>query len=175
MGILNDTLNSLLTLYQAVFLLRLIMQMTRADFRNPLARAVLQLTDPVVLPLRRMLPPVGKTDTATVVAILLLSAAKVAVSLLLLRFGLPGVVGLLHALFVDVIRLVLNTYLIAIILNAILSFVAPGNYSPAQSLLSSVCDPVLAPVRKLIPSPSAIDLSPLWVCVAISILLRLIH
>jgi YggT family protein len=175
MDILNDTLQTLLSLYQGVLLLRLIMQMTRADFRNPLARAVVQLTDPVILPLRRALPPMGKTDTATVVAILLMSAVKVGFTLLLFRVGVPGVVLLAHALFVDVARVVLNTYLFAIILNAILSFVTPGNYSPAQSLLASICAPVLAPVRKLIPSPSTIDLSPLWVCIAIGILLRVIH
>jgi YggT family protein len=70
---------------------------------------------------------------------------------------------------------VLTTYLFAIILNAILSFVAPENYSPAQSLLNSICEPVLRPIRRLIPSVAGLDLSPLWACIAIQALLILVR
>ncbi len=74
---LHYIVNTLVTLYQIVLLLRLLMQLTRADFRNPLARGIVQLTDPLILPLRRVLPPVRRVDSASVVAILLVSVAKV--------------------------------------------------------------------------------------------------
>jgi YggT family protein len=167
-------IDTLVSLYQVVLLLRLLMQLTRADFRNPIARAVVQLTDPVILPLRRILPPIGKTDSASIVAILIVSALKVWVLHLLLGFGLPRPEVLLYGIALDLIRLVLKTYFFSIILNALLSFVAPGSYSPAQSVLASICNPVLNPVRRYIPSVAGLDLSPLWVCIAIQALLIII-
>jgi YggT family protein len=168
-------IDTLIGLYQAVLLLRLLMQWTRADFRNPIARAIVQLTDPVILPLRRLLPPLGKTDTASIAAILLFAALKVWIMHLLFGFGLPTAFSMLRGIGTDVIRLLLKTYLFSIILNWILSFVAPGNYSPAQSMLGSLCEPVLKPIRKLIPAISGLDLSPLWACIAIQALLIIIH
>jgi YggT family protein len=147
------------------------MQLTRADFRNPIGRAIVQLTDPLVRPLRRVLPPAGKIDTASVVALLLFGAIKLWVLYLLFQRGVYPPLALLVDTGLDLIHLVLNTYLFSIVLNAILSFVAPGKYSPAQSLLASICDPVLNPIRRVIPSPTGLDLSPLWAILAIQALL----
>ncbi|MEO6081419.1 MAG: YggT family protein [Steroidobacteraceae bacterium] len=163
--------DSLVFLYQVVLLLRLLMQLTRADFRNPVARAIVQLTDPLVRPLRRLLPPLRGVDSASVVAILLVSLLKIWVLQLLLGNALPGIATLLHGVLFDSIDLVLRTYLYSMILNAILSLVAQGNYSPVQSILASICNPVLNPIRKYIPSIAGLDLSPLWACIAIQALL----
>ncbi len=168
-------LGTLLELYQAVLLLRLLMQWVRADFRNPVSRAIVQLTDPLILPLRRVLPPIRRIDTASVVAILAVTAVKVAAGQLLLVSSLPSTEMLLRGLLVETLRIVLKTYLFAIVLNAILSFVAPENYSPAQSLLNSICEPVLRPIRRAIPSVAGLDLSPLWACIAIQALLILVR
>ena len=175
MPALHFIVTSLIGLYQVVLLLRLIMQLTRADFRTPVARAIVQLTDPVILPLRKLLPPVRRVDSASVVAILAVTVVKIAVGHLLLGFWLPNPELLLRMLLLETLRLVLTTYLFAIILNAILSFVAPENYSPAQSLLASICEPVLRPIRRHIPSVAGLDLSPLWACIAIQALLILIR
>ena len=175
MSAIHFVVVSLLGLYQIVLLLRLLMQVVRADFRNPLARAVVQLTDPVIRPLRRALPPVKRIDTASVVAVLAVTVLKIIVGQWLLGFGVPTPELLLRALLLESLRLVLTTYLFAIILNAILSFVAPENYSPAQSLLNAICEPVLRPIRRWIPSVAGLDLSPLWACIAIQALLILIR
>jgi YggT family protein len=167
-------LDTLATLYQAVLLLRLLMQLTRADFRNPIARGIVQLTDPVIRPLRRVLPPIRRIDTASVVAIVAFAALKLWILQLLFGYGVPSASALLLATLLDIVRLVLKTYFFSIILNAILSFVAPGNYSPAQSLLASICDPVLNPIRRVIPSVAGLDLSPLWACIAIQALLLIL-
>jgi YggT family protein len=173
MNAIHFLVGSLFGLFQVVVLLRLLMQLVRADFRNPVGRAIVQVTDPVIRPLRRVFPPAGKVDTASVLALIAVSAAKVVV-LLLIEGGLPQAVLLVRAVVLDIVVLVLNTYMFSIILNAILSFVAPGNYSPVQSILASLCDPVLNPVRRLIPSPQGLDLSPLWVILLIGVLLRII-
>jgi YggT family protein len=167
--------DTLIGLYQLLLLLRLLMQLTRADFRNPIGRGIVQVTDPVILPLRKILPPVGKIDSASVLAIVVVAALKVWLLRLLMGFGLPGLLLMLNDVAMDLLRLVLKTYLISIILNAILSFVAPGNYSPAQSVLASICNPVLNPIRRLIPPIAGLDLSPLWACIAIQALLIVVH
>lgn len=173
MRALHFLLDTLITLYTLVLLIRLIMQLSRADFRNPISRAIVQLTNPVVLPLRRLLPPIGKLDTASAAAVLLFTLAKVWILSLLFSVA-PDPVLLVRLALNEVIGLVLRTYLFAILLNAILSFVAPGNYSPAQSLLSSICDPVLNPIRRIIPPIGGLDLSPLWAMIGIQALLLLL-
>ena len=175
MSAIHFVVASLLGLYQVVLLLRLLMQWVRADFRNPVSRAIVQLTDPVILPLRKILPPIRRIDTASVVAILAVTAVKVIVGQLLLVSSLPEADLLLRELLLETLHLVLTTYLFVIILNAILSFVAPENYSPAQSLLQSICEPVLRPIRRVIPSVAGLDLSPLWACIAIQALLILVR
>lgn len=160
-------LDTLATLYNAALLLRLIMQQSRADFRNPISRGIVQLTDPLIRPLRRVLPPAGRLDTASVVAVVVFAAVKIWLLRALAGFMVIAPFAMLRATLLDVIHLTLKTYFFSIVLNAILSFVAPGNYSPAQSLLAAICDPVLNPIRRVIPSIAGLDLSPLWACIAI--------
>src|SRR4029434_5066413 len=88
---LVDTLTSL---YLGVLILRLIMQIVRANFRNPFAEAVLRVTNPLIMPLRRVLPPVGKTDSATVLAIVLFAVFKVALMSLLFGGGLLSLIAM---------------------------------------------------------------------------------
>jgi YggT family protein len=176
MRALYFVIDILIFLYQVVLLLRLLMQLTHADFRNPLARAIVQLTDPLILPLRRVLPPMRRVDTASVVAIVLVTVLKVWIlQVLLLGSAMPAVQTLLLGSLIDIVDLVLKTYLYCLIFNAILSLVAPGNYSPVQSLLASICNPVLNPIRRVIPSVAGLDLSPLWACIAIQALLIILH
>jgi len=158
-----------------VCLLRLLLQLSRADFRNPVARAVLQLSNPLILPLRRIVPPLGRLDSATALAVLLVMAAK----LLLLQWLMGGVPArpqhLLLQLLVQVAQLLLNTYLWAIMLHALLSMLAPDSRSPGQSILYSLCEPVLRPIRQRIPALSGLDLSPLWALIAIQVLLLILR
>ncbi|MGC4029564.1 MAG: YggT family protein [Steroidobacteraceae bacterium] len=176
---MNDALyfliQTLLGLYQGVLLLRLLMQLTRANFRNPAARAVLQVTDPLVRPLRRLLPAAGKVDTATVVAIVAVGVVKLLL-IQLLVFGTPlGADHMVRLLAVDLVRLVLRTYFFCILLYALLSFVAQGNYSPVQDVLASICEPIMKPIRRRLPPISGLDLTPLWVLIAIQALLLIVR
>jgi YggT family protein len=75
---------------------------------------------------------------------------------------------------VELIEALLRTYFYAILLYALLSLIAPGGYSPLQSVLASVCEPVLRPFRRLIPPIAGIDLSPLWAVIAIQAILLLL-
>jgi YggT family protein len=176
MNALIFIVQTLLSLTVFVFMLRLLLQWSRADFRNQIAQAVVRITNPVILPLRRVLPPIGKLDTASAVAVILLAAIEE-----LILFALQGVpigFGLgsywPRAVLFRIVTIALMTYLYAIVLYALLSMVAPGGYSPAQSVLASLCEPVLRPFRRIIPPVGGIDLSPLWATIILIALLMLI-
>ncbi len=172
MAALIYIVQTLFQLYLLVLLLRLLLQWS--DFRNPFARVVLQLTNPVILPLRRVLPPVGRFDTASIAAVVAMVLLMIALVALLGTGRLPPVVLWLQLAALALVRLVLYTYLFAIILYAVLSLLAQGTSSPAQSLLGALCEPVLRPFRRIIPSIAGIDLSPLWACIAIQAVLLLL-
>ena len=166
--------DTLLSLALFVVLARLLLQWARADFRNPIAQAIVRLTNPLILPLRRILPPIGKVDTASVVAVVLVAVIKVGIMFALRGFGTPGIELWLQAIAVELVQALLRTYFYAILLYALLSLIAPGGYSPLQSVLASVCEPILRPFRRLIPAIAGIDLSPLWAVIAIQAILLLL-
>ncbi|MFM1885854.1 MAG: hypothetical protein RL026_1011 [Pseudomonadota bacterium] len=161
------------SLYLGALLYRLLLQWVRADFRSQAARGLVQVTNPVVLPLRRLLPAVWRVDTGTVVALLVLTALQVAVLQVLAGLA-PLADPAVFALFClrALIRLVLHVYLYSLIVHALLSLLGQGGHSPVQPLLAAVCNPLLRPFRRL-PSPTGWDLSPLWAALAIQALLLL--
>jgi len=167
--------DTLMSLALFVVLARLLLQLTRADFRNPLCQAIVQLTNPLIVPLRRVLPPIGKIDTASVVAVLLVAALQVAVLSALHGGGWPDPLIWLDALALEIAHTLLWTYCYAILIYWLLSFIAPGGYSPLQSVLTSLCEPVLRPFRRVIPAVAGLDLSPLWATIAIQAILILIR
>ena len=156
------------------FLLRVLLQIVGADFRNPLAQAVIALTNWLVLPLRRLLPPIGRVDTASVVALL---AVQFAATFLLIRLwpgtaplDMPPSVAALRSLALATLML----YTILIFVYALLSFIAPGVRSAATSMLASLCEPVLQPLRRILPVVGGIDFSPLVAIVGLTALRILI-
>jgi YggT family protein len=154
-----DTLLWLLTL---AFLLRLLFQ--------------LGVTNWLVLPLRRVLPPVRKVDTATVVAVLLIASVRTFIVMALSGGeGIGDWQGFLRITGVDLIDLVLRVYLFALLLYWLTSFVSPGGYAPGLRLLGQLCEPVLKPVRRVIPPIGQIDFSVLWVSILIGALLVLLR
>ena len=149
-----DTLLWLLTL---AFLLRFLFQLVRADFRDPMADAIVRVTNWLILPLRRLLPPIGKIDTATVVAVIAIASARTAA---LLAFGPFGIL-LVALLDSFVVPLPAGVDLLVLTIA-----VAYGG---------QLCEPVLRPVRRVIPKIGQIDFSVLWVSIAIGALLILLR
>jgi YggT family protein len=168
MNALYYIVDTLTSLYLAVLILRFIMQIVRANFRNPFAEAILRLTNPLIMPLRRILPPMGKIDTATVVAILLFAIFKE--MLLALLFGTGMLSPLLWTLIIlrKLVLAVLWLYVVMIFFYGIAGFLMQGGSSPIYEVLAYVCDPLLNRIRKIIPSIVAgLDLSFLWAIIAL--------
>jgi YggT family protein len=171
MAALIFLVRTLLSLCMIGVLLRLLLQWARADFRNPLARSIVHITNPIIVPLRRLLPAIGRLDTACCFAVLVFAALEAAVPFLLRGFGLPPPLIWLRLTGVEILQTTLWTYFSAILLYALLSFVAPGTYSPAQGLLVALCEPILRPFRRLIPPLGGIDFSAMWALIFIQMLL----
>jgi YggT family protein len=174
-GALIFIVQTLLSLLLFVFVLRVLLQWARADFRNPLAQAVVKITNPLVMPFRRVLPPMGKVDTASVVAVVLVATIEVLILSALTNDYEPTVLHWAGRVGQVVIRTTLRLYMIAIFIYALLGMIAPGGYSPMQSLLAALCEPVLRPFRRIIPPIANIDFSPLWALIAIQALLILLN
>jgi YggT family protein len=158
-----------------VFLLRVLLPLVRADSRNQLSQAVIRFTNPLVLPLRRILPPVGKVDTASIVALLIVQIAATATLWLLGAY--PWVFTAPQFLQVVVLNLVITVlqfYTFALFLYVLLGWVAPGTYSPAAALLGSLCEPLLRPIRRIVPAFGGMDLSALFLIIALQALVILI-
>jgi len=167
-----DTLLWLLTL---AFVLRLLFQLVRANFRDPMADAIVRVTNWLILPLRRVLPPIGKVDTATVVAVLAVASVRTFATLGMAGEGIGDLVLFLRITVVDLAGLVLRIYLFAMLLYWLTSFVSPGGHAPGVRLLSQLCEPILKPVRRIIPPIGQIDFSFLWVSIVIGALLVLLR
>jgi YggT family protein len=167
-----DTLLWLLTL---AFVLRLLLQLVRADFRDPLADAIVRVTNWLIMPLRRLLPPIRKIDTATVVAVLAIAAAHTAAMLALTGAGFADPLVFLRITVLGLVGLILRIYLFALLLYWLMSYISPGSYAPGVRLLTQLCEPILRPVRRVIPPIGQIDFSVLWVSIAISALLILLR
>jgi YggT family protein len=175
MAALHYIVSTLLSLYVGVYLIRFLMQLVRANFRNPPAEAILSLTNPIIMPLRKVLPPMGKVDTATVVAVVLLTAAKVALLSALVGARMPTPVGWLYALTVDIAVSLLWVMFWCIVFSALIGFLTQGARTVVTELLHSITEPVLRPIRRYIPSSvGGFDLSYLWATIGIQALIILI-
>jgi len=166
-------INTLFDLYILLVLLRFLLQMLRADFYNPVSQFIVRLTTPPLHLLRRFIPSIGGQDTASVVLCLLLIYAKFIVMRLLsvpvahiggmmAPIGSVSLAGLLVISIADLIALVLTVFLIAIIIQVIISWVSPGHFNPVIGLVNRIADLVLKPIRKFIPPLGGIDLTPLF-------------
>lgn len=157
-------------LYILLVLLRFLLQLARADFYNPICQFLVKATNPPLRPLRRLIPGLWKIDFASIV--LLLALQMLSVWLIHLANGRTvSPEGLFVLSAAELLALTLNTFLIAILVQVILSWVGPGiRHNPASSILYSLTEPVLQPARRLLPAMSGIDFSPLLVLVVIQLL-----
>jgi|SRR5712671_2632434 len=168
--IVNAVLQYLLV---TAFILRVLLPLVRANMRNPLSQAVLRVTSPLVMPLRRVLPPIGRVDTASIVALLVVQlATTLIVSTLMGAIGGPADIArrVTYTLLLSFLQL----YSFAIFIYVLLGWIAPATYSPANELLTSLCEPILRPVRRIIPPIAGLDLTPVFVLIALQALVILL-
>jgi YggT family protein len=156
-------------LYLFVLLLRLLLPWLGADFRNPIAQGLLRLTSPLVIPVRRLLPAIGRLDTATVLVAFALQCLTILVILLIKGVG-AGILPIAISALLDLVILTCRLFTFAIFIHIILSWVARGTYNDATVFVAMIAEPVLRPFRRTVPSLGGIDISPIFAIVLLQVI-----
>jgi len=172
-GALIYLISTITDLYVTAILLRLLLQWVRADFYNPLSQFLIKITNPVLVPARRIIPSFGKLDTASVVIMLLLELAQLVAISLISKTDHGFQFLLLFAMQKLIITLLL-TYFVLIIARVLISWIASQSRHPLIPLIYQLTDPVLIPFSKLVPPLGGVDLSPLFALIALRFLLLLL-
>lgn len=161
--------NTLINIYLFLLMLRFLLQASRADYYNPISQSVVKVTQPVVKPLQGFLRPVGRFDLATLGAGFIIKAISI-VAIMQIAIGImPPISGIAIASVAALASAILKIYFFALIAMIILSWVAPQASHPGAILVFQLVEPIMAPVRKVIPPLGMIDLSPIVVFIAINL------
>lgn len=161
-------------IFSFLLLMRFALQLSQADYYNPISQSVVRLTQPVVSPLQRVLRPKGRFDFATLIVAIVVKAIAI---VLLIQFSplfasAGGSVNPLHLLIFSLtgaLNTLLTIYFWATLGAVIISWVAPDSYHPAPQLLLQLTEPLFALARKVIPPIGGLDLSPILIFLLIQI------
>jgi len=156
-----------------IVLLRFWMQWVRANFRNPIGQFLISVSNPVVIPLRKVLPSIGAIDTATVLFAYLLAMIKTVILIKLIGLS-PTWLGILLYSLGEVIKASIYLFIVAIFVQIIASLINPHSYHPVVEIARSISEPLMAPARRLIPAIGGIDFSPIAVFIFLNLSLQLI-
>lgn len=173
-------INTMFDLYVLLVMLRFIFQMLRADFYNPVSQFIVKATTPPLKLFRKIIPGVAGQDIAALVLCLLiilvkfifirfLGAGVIDIANVLVPIGSASVGGLIIISLADMLATFINIFLIAIIIQVVLSWVNPGSYNPVIGLVNTISRPVMKPIQRFIPPLGGLDLSPLFATLALMV------
>lgn len=166
--------NTLAGLYLLAVLLRFLLQVAKADFYNPMSQAVVRVTDPMIRLFRNFIPGYRGIDFSAIVLALIVEALSICALIILYGGNIPGIGYVITWSFVGVLYFIINIYYYAIIASIIMSFVMlfSGNMNPHPILrvIWQLTEPVMAPVRKVIPPMGGLDFSPIVIFIAIQLI-----
>ena len=163
-------ISTLINLYLFIVMLRFILQFSQADFYNPISQAVAKMTSPLVRPVQAIIRPMGRIDLATVIVAFIVKTLGLVAILQIAGAGFPPVFNLVMGDLTGVISTLLDIYFFALLASIILSWVAPQSSHPGALLIYQITEPVMSPVRNILPSMGGIDLSPIFVFIGINVL-----
>lgn len=170
---LGTILNALAGIYLLAVLLRFLLQIAKADFYNPVSQAVIKITDPAVKVLRNFIPGYRGIDFSTLILAFIVEAIAICGLILVYGGSIPSIANVVTWAFVGVAMFIINIYYYAIIASIIMSFVMmfSGNMNPHPllQLVWQLTEPVMGPIRKVIPPLGGLDFSPIFIFIAIQI------
>jgi YggT family protein len=166
-------IDTLFSIYIAIMLLRFILQQVGADFYNPISQFIVKATQPLVVVARRFIPSIKKIDTATLALALTLIALKLVLLFSIAGYPINGLQLLVKGLY-DLVSLTFDIFIVALFIQAILSWVNPDPHNSISSLLRSLTAPILRPIQKYVPSIGGIDLSTLIALIGLMFIKRLV-
>ncbi|UJS25534.1 YggT family protein [Thiothrix winogradskyi] len=151
---------TLFSLYIGAVLIRFLLALSRANFYNPLSQFLVKITNPVLVPMRRMIPAIGKLDTAAIVLALSLKIIQTFLLVALQGSETSLPVVLLYSV-IDLVRTVIYIYIFALVIQAVLSWVGNSQGNPLADILNSLTEPLLRPIRQFVPVIGMVDLAPM--------------
>ena len=163
-------IQTILELYLLAVILRLLLQVARADFYNPLSQAIVKITDPALRPLRKVIPGVAGIDMASIVLALIIQIAAIYITCLINGVGFVNPLYALGWSALGIVSMVRNIYFFTLIISIIVSWIAPGNPHPIIMLVKQLVEPIMAPFRRLMPSMGGLDLSPIFVFILLQVI-----
>jgi YggT family protein len=166
---LSLIINTVFDFFLFVVLLRFLLQLTRADFYNPLSQFVVKLTNPVLRPLRKVIPGLGGIDMASLLLAFLVAFIKRGLLFSLVLGLTPHPIGLMLFAIADIIGTLIYIYFMAIIAQVILSWISQGQYNPFMAIIFNLTEPLMSRVRRVIPPIAGIDLSPIPVLIGLQL------
>ncbi|MFT5592174.1 MAG: YggT family protein [Oceanicoccus sp.] len=151
-----------------IVLLRFLLQAARADFYNPISQFVVKATNPLIIPLRKVVPGFAGFDWAAIVLLIIVQLVAISLSLLIAGYGLPiGSIAVWALL--GTCGLFLKLYFWGLLITVISSWLAPQSANPALMLLRQILEPVMAPIRKILPDMGGFDISPIVLFLSINV------
>ncbi|WP_122454980.1 YggT family protein [Pseudomonas viridiflava] len=163
-------LQTLGSLYLMLILLRFVLQLVRANFYNPLSQFIVKVTQPLLKPLRRIIPSIFGLDMSSLVLAIIVQMILMALTLLLIAGTAGDPLLLLLWSIISVTALFLKIFFFALIISVILSWVAPGSNNPGAELVNQICEPALAPFRRIVPNLGGLDISPILAFLVLKLL-----
>ena len=156
-------------LYLTLVIIRFMLQLAKADFYNPLAQAVVKMTQPFVTILQKVMPRTGRFSLATLVLAFLVQLLLIVVVLLIAGFDLPNPMSLAVWSLIGLASQVLDLLFFAILASIVLSWLAPQTNHPGAYLLHQLTESVMSPVRRMLPNLGGLDFSPILVFIMINL------
>ena len=169
--------DTLFTLYIILLIVRFLLASSRAHFYNPISQFIVQVTNAVLIPLRRVIPPIGKIDSAALALILGLKMVHI-ILVLLLQGHSVSLLALIPLTLFKLLELLIYIYIFALIVQAVMSWINPGAHqlqNPLLGVLNSITGPILKPIRQVIPNIGMVDISPLVAILLLNVALILLR
>ncbi|GMR19833.1 MAG: YggT family protein [Gammaproteobacteria bacterium] len=164
----------LFSLYILAVLLRFMFQLVRADFYNPVSQVLVKITNPPLLPLRRIIPGLWGVDLASIVLLLFLQVLELFLVIGLKHSFLMAPLALSVLALAELVSLATYVFIFCMLIRIVLSWLQAGAYNPVIGLIVSLTEPLMRPARRLIPPISGLDLSPIAVFIALELVLILL-
>lgn len=167
-------INLFFGLYLLIVLLRFLFQLARADFYNPISQFVLKATNPLLMPIRKVIPSIGSIDTSSLVLALAVQMLGALLAILLVGGGVDPIKLVIWSALL-ILNLILQIYFFSLIITVIVSWIAPQSQNPAIALIHQLLAPVTNPIRKMLPDMGGIDISPIFVFFVIMVLKKVLY
>ena len=158
-------IDTLFSIYTMVVIMRFLLQLVKADFYNPISQFVVAATNPLLKPMRKIIPGFGGIDNASIVLATLLTLIKV-----LIIAAMTGYTFTLGQLTINVLYMVfdqtIQLLVVLLIVLAVLSWIGQSN-NPILSVVHQITEPLIRPIRRLMPPIGGLDLSPMFLIISL--------